>query len=255
MELVLEQPALLPEDVERAAAEHLTPAGAVSAFFSNRRAQLDPAAAGYEAAVSDTQRLESAAFSLVAAHADEHSGRRTGEVANVELEQVTISGFRCFKEEITLDYSAGGVAVITGLNLADEGVLWPWCRAAACPLSTGLSSFQPLRVGWKCMLSPVLGVTPWMHTGASSNGAGKTALAMAAPWALTGDLTGWSTSTGKKGLTKQHVIHHSEDIKKATVRLCGRLNGVPFEIRRSAAARSAPCPSPRPTLPALLHWH
>jgi hypothetical protein len=61
---------------------------------------------------------------------------------------------------------------------------------------------------------------------------------MAAPWALTGDLTGWSTSTGKKGLTKAHVIHHDEDVKKATVRLCGQLNNKPFAITRSAASRS-----------------
>lgn len=76
------------------------------------------------------------------------------------------------------------------------------------------------------------------HAGASSNGAGKTALAMAASWALTGDLTGWSTSTGKRGLTKQHVVHHDAAVKKASVTLTGRLNDEPFVISRTSATRS-----------------
>lgn len=68
---------------------------------------------------------------------------------------------------------------------------------------------------------------------------------MAASWALTGDLSGWSSSTGKKGLTKANVVHHDADVSRAVVTLRGALNGKPFVVRRSAAARSAPraCPA------------
>ena len=62
---------------------------------------------------------------------------------------------------------------------------------------------------------------------------------MAASWALTGDLTGWATSAGKRGLTKAHVVHHDADVKRATVRLSGRLNGEEFAITRTSAQRSA----------------
>jgi hypothetical protein len=62
---------------------------------------------------------------------------------------------------------------------------------------------------------------------------------MAASWALTGDLSGWSTSAGKKGLKQGGVVYHDPSVKRATVTLSGKLNGQPFKICRSAGSRGA----------------
>ncbi|QDZ23408.1 P-loop-containing nucleoside triphosphate hydrolase [Chloropicon primus] len=73
--------------------------------------------------------------------------------------------------------------------------------------------------------------------GATSNGAGKTSLLMAAIWALTGktELKG-DPSRKKRSLTNRDVVNDSS--KVATVVLRGSLNNEEFEIERSITPRS-----------------
>eukprot|EP00892_Ulva_mutabilis_P005450 jgi/Ulvmu1/3277/UM151_0025.1 len=73
-----------------------------------------------------------------------------------------------------------------------------------------------------------------MDPGSLSNGAGKTAIASAAVWALAGALSGWLADSGRLGLTRTDVINHSPAVKRARVRLRGAVGGRPFLIERTA---------------------
>lgn len=70
--------------------------------------------------------------------------------------------------------------------------------------------------------------------GSLSNGSGKTAVASAAIWALSGDLSGWLGDSGRLGLTRADVINHSAAVKAACVRLRGAVGGEEFTVERTA---------------------
>lgn len=75
-----------------------------------------------------------------------------------------------------------------------------------------------------------------MPAGASSNGAGKTALAMASSWAITGDMGPWADAVGKRAnLTKSSLVNSSPDVKRAS--LSGVVNDQTFTLTRGVDER------------------
>ena len=72
--------------------------------------------------------------------------------------------------------------------------------------------------------------------GFESNGAGKSALALSAFWAITGSMDaraeGGARPGSGRGLSAQAVVHHGA--RAARVRVEGAVNGVPFSVERTA---------------------
>ena len=89
-----------------------------------------------------------------------------------------------------------------------------------------------------------------MRAGSLSNGAGKTALASAAIWALAGSLSGWLGDSGRLGLARGDVVNHSAAVKRARVRLRGAVGGRPFAIERTATTSKGPPLRPGTALPS-----
>eukprot|EP00891_Asterochloris_glomerata_P004273 jgi/Astpho2/4273/Aster-x0198 len=73
------------------------------------------------------------------------------------------------------------------------------------------------------------------NAGAVSNGAGKSALAMSALWAITGRSDARIEGGAGRGLTNAEVVN--DDCKQARVHVEGRVNGQDFTIERSVRGR------------------
>jgi hypothetical protein len=73
--------------------------------------------------------------------------------------------------------------------------------------------------------------------GSASNGAGKTALASAAIWALSGNLAAWYGAGGRLGMNKGAVLNHTVGVKRAKAVLTGKVGDKAFRIERSATAK------------------
>eukprot|EP00873_Tetraselmis_striata_P041002 jgi/Tetstr1/461266/TSEL_006393.t1 len=71
---------------------------------------------------------------------------------------------------------------------------------------------------------------------ADSNGAGKTALAMAPLWVLTGKLDGGRDGGGGRAATHADVV--SDTVKSASGRVEGLVNGKPFFVERAVTRRA-----------------
>ena len=117
---------------------------------------------------------------------------RSAVAVSLSFKRVEIEGFISFKTLQSYDLDARGLVVITGQRLGDTNR----------PEAKGLES----------------------------NGAGKTALAMAPLWALTGEMDARSDSGTGRGLINADIVN--EDSKFARVRIEGLANGVPFVVER-----------------------
>jgi DNA repair exonuclease SbcCD ATPase subunit len=72
-----------------------------------------------------------------------------------------------------------------------------------------------------------------MHAALASNGAGKTALASAVVWALSGKLVAWQDSSGKTKMAVDEVINSRPDVKTAVVSVTLSVGDEELQVVRS----------------------
>jgi AAA domain len=171
-----------------AAAEHQAPPDILDAYLDSRSPEA------LADSVDDGAALRKRAHELLGSvlRDQARSAAAAAAAAHIQLHSVTVGGFRCFDEPVTLDLRSTGLMVVTGVNEADRG--------------------------------------------ASSNGAGKTALVAALPWALTGDVSTLGLGAGRRGPAKGSVVHVGGRAKKAEVSVAGEVNGREFVVLRKYTA-------------------
>ena len=194
-----------------AAAPRLAPAEAAAGPAAVLRAYADFVGMSDGARSGGEAVLEAVGAGSSSSSGNSNNNANTG--VSLSLLSVRVEGFGPFASPAEYDLSSGGVRVLTGRNVDASG--------------SGGAVDAP----------------------ADSNGAGKTSLAMAPHWAITGRSDARADGGGGRGLTHAEVVNDGCDQASVTVRGTispggrgGEADGgvaapVPFELERAVSRR------------------
>ena len=151
-------------------------------------------------------------------------GTNSGNGVTLSLLSVRVEGFGPFASPAEYDLSSGGVRVLTGRNVDAAGT-----GSSSAKAGGGSSGFFNIGA---------------VDAPADSNGAGKTSLAMAPHWAITGRSDARADGGGGRGLTHADVVNDGCDSASVIVRGTVLSGGGGSGVATGAAAVAAGTPVP-----------